>query len=92
MTTPQEIVVEKPWLKVGCNLGEGSYSWPSDDGKLQAQPALGPVYDPTTSTLHFVDIGEKRVMLLIVVVLPRLKKIPGLPRGCWFSGGQIRTI
>ena len=29
MTTPQEIVVEKPWLKVGCNLGEGSYSWPS---------------------------------------------------------------
>ncbi|KAL9716164.1 hypothetical protein Ac2012v2_000609 [Leucoagaricus gongylophorus] len=43
MTTPQEIVVEKPWLRVGCNLGEG------------------PIYDPTTSTLHFVDIGEKRV-------------------------------
>ncbi|KAF5356013.1 hypothetical protein D9756_003835 [Leucocoprinus leucothites] len=51
MTTPEEIVVERPWLRVGCTLGEG------------------PIYDPTTSILHFVDISEKRVMLLIVTTL-----------------------
>jgi len=41
MTMPEEIVVEKPWLKVGCNLGEGSCSWYIGivvDNKFQAQP------------------------------------------------------
>ncbi|KAF9532010.1 hypothetical protein CPB83DRAFT_848183 [Crepidotus variabilis] len=39
----REIVVQAPWLKVDCILGEG------------------PLYDPSTSTLHFVDITDKKV-------------------------------
>ncbi|KAF8078536.1 hypothetical protein FPV67DRAFT_1663259 [Lyophyllum atratum] len=38
-----QIVARRPWLEVGCTLGEG------------------PLYDSTTSTLHFVDISEKKV-------------------------------
>ncbi|KAF8168018.1 regucalcin [Crassisporium funariophilum] len=43
MAEQREIVVQSPWLKVGCILGEG------------------PLYDPSTSLLHFVDISAKRV-------------------------------
>jgi len=43
MSDKREIVVEHPWLIVGCILGEG------------------PIYDPSTSLLHFVDISEKKV-------------------------------
>ncbi|KAH9486855.1 Regucalcin [Psilocybe cubensis] len=43
MSGKREIIVERPWLKVGCTLGEG------------------PLYDPSTSLLHFVDISEKKV-------------------------------
>lgn len=41
-----QIVARRPWLEVGCTLGEG------------------PLYDPATSTLHFVDISEKKVFHL----------------------------
>ncbi|KAF9569652.1 regucalcin [Agrocybe pediades] len=43
MENQRELIVEKPWLKVGCILGEG------------------PIYDPATSLLHFVDISDKKV-------------------------------
>jgi len=43
MAADRNIVVEHPWLKVGCVLGEA------------------PLYDPSTSLLHFVDISEKKV-------------------------------
>ncbi|EDR15624.1 uncharacterized protein LACBIDRAFT_300734 [Laccaria bicolor S238N-H82] len=39
----REIIVQRPWLAVGCTLGEG------------------PLYDPSTSLLHFVDISENKV-------------------------------
>ncbi|KAF9460810.1 hypothetical protein BDZ94DRAFT_1290988 [Collybia nuda] len=38
-----QIIVNQPWFRSGCTLGEG------------------PLYDPKTSILHFVDISEKRV-------------------------------
>ncbi|KAF8898652.1 regucalcin [Infundibulicybe gibba] len=43
MAPQTEIVVDRPWVQVGCTLGEG------------------PIYDPSTSILHFVDISEKKV-------------------------------
>ncbi|TFK41074.1 regucalcin [Crucibulum laeve] len=43
MAQTRDIIVQHPWLNVGCTLGEG------------------PLYDPTTSTLHFVDISEQKV-------------------------------
>ncbi|KXN89948.1 Regucalcin [Leucoagaricus sp. SymC.cos] len=47
MAAREEIVVEEPWLRVGCTLGEG------------------PIYDPMSSILHFVDISGKRVTSFI---------------------------
>ncbi|KIM48124.1 hypothetical protein M413DRAFT_418212 [Hebeloma cylindrosporum] len=43
MAGKRELVVERPWLMVGCTLGEG------------------PIYDPSSSLLHFVDISENKV-------------------------------
>ncbi|KAJ7783884.1 SMP-30/Gluconolaconase/LRE-like region-domain-containing protein [Mycena maculata] len=40
----KQIVVEHPFFKIGCTLGEG------------------PVYDPDTSILHFVDIDECKIL------------------------------
>lgn len=61
--SPREIVVQSPWLKVGCVLGEGMWIGVS----LQFAPhhglimSPGPLYDSSTSTLHFVDIIDKKV-------------------------------
>ncbi|TFK30523.1 regucalcin [Coprinopsis marcescibilis] len=43
MATSNTLVVNEPWLSIGCTLGEG------------------PLYDHRTSTLHFVDIAERKV-------------------------------
>ncbi|KAF8974004.1 regucalcin [Flammula alnicola] len=51
MAEKREIVVEYPWLKVSCILGEG------------------PVYDASTSLLHFVDISEKKVEELFYILV-----------------------
>ncbi|KAF8640575.1 hypothetical protein AX17_000237 [Amanita inopinata Kibby_2008] len=41
--SPRVITVDRPWVKVGCTLGEG------------------PLYDPKTHKLHFVDIAKSTV-------------------------------
>ncbi|TFK77017.1 regucalcin [Pluteus cervinus] len=46
MPKVKEFIIESPWVRTGCTLGEG------------------PIYDPDTSTLHFVDISEKKVFHL----------------------------
>src|ERR1700730_3219580 len=69
MATIKLISVNSPLLKVGCTLGEGDATTRSS-----WQPWLidvipkGPLYDPATSTLHFVDISQNRVNALPVSV------------------------
>lgn len=58
----REIMVERPWLKVGCTLGEGSNLLAGIVfNPLRRLISTGPLYDPGTGILHFVDIAEKRV-------------------------------
>lgn len=49
--TVKQIVIDRPLVKVGCQLGEG------------------PLYDPSRSILHFVDILAKRVYSLDTTTL-----------------------
>jgi len=63
MTLPQELIIEQPWLKVGCILGEGTLRGTDALAILNMRACvIGPVYDPSTSLLHFVDISENKVM------------------------------
>ena len=63
MSTVKQIVVNCPVLKVSCTLGEGILAFPhsSRDVVIDVIFRSGPLYDATTSTLHFVDISESRV-------------------------------
>jgi hypothetical protein len=55
----QTITVDQPLLRVGCVLGEGTSHASPIVISMKRQKA--PLYDPGTSTLHFVDIEAKKV-------------------------------
>jgi hypothetical protein len=62
MSSLKKIVVDRPLLKFGCTLGEGhfilgEYFLPNTDIIIGSAP----IYDATTSTLHFVDIEQNKV-------------------------------
>lgn len=64
MAGKRELVVQHPWLMVGCTLGEGGSSNHialSLFHPMEFTRVIGPIYDPSTSILHFVDISEKKV-------------------------------
>jgi sugar lactone lactonase YvrE len=58
MSESNSLTVETPLLEIGCTLGEGQST-------LLALPrsnkCAGPLYDPSTGILHFVDIKQKRL-------------------------------
>lgn len=60
----QQIIIDRPLLKVGCTLGEGVPFAPYGSPSARAahtETTLGPIYDPRNGVLHFVDIQEKKV-------------------------------
>lgn len=67
MNNGRELVVKTPWLKVGCILGEGTHKVVPGQFPFTLTTALftGPLYDSGTSTLHFVDISDKKVGCII---------------------------
>ena len=60
----QRIVVDKPLLQVHCSLGEGRFVVAQRPARIELTAHnLGPLYDPVTTTLHFLDIEQKKVRL-----------------------------
>lgn len=55
------ITVAHPLLKTGCSLGEGIVELYVPACLPAHRPRIGPLYDPRTSTLHFVDIERNKV-------------------------------
>jgi hypothetical protein len=64
----RQIVVDRPLLHVGCTLGEGYLTLTAPPWILKLD--TGPVYDPDTSILHFVDIDECKVSIHSDLALP----------------------
>ena len=59
----ERIVVTEPFLRVGCQLGE-SMSSGCISSHVVAHVATGPVFEHRTSTLHFIDIVQKKARII----------------------------
>jgi hypothetical protein len=58
----EKITVSEPLLKTQCILGEGEWSvYIQQMSERLISFDLGPLYDPRTNTLHFVDILRNHV-------------------------------
>lgn len=58
------IAVREPFLKTQCELGEGVARASADPSPVSLNESLtdsGPVWDPRTQTLHFIDILNPRL-------------------------------
>lgn len=61
---PRRITVDKPLLHLCCSLGEGNATHALLAlAFISLHTPIGPLYDPETSVLHFVDIEENKVSI-----------------------------
>lgn len=62
MADVETLIVTAPLLETKCTLGEGkSHKFPMSSVFVFNAIFPGPLYDPATRILHFLDIGQSKV-------------------------------